>query len=177
MNPRPSDAVLKRIKLMVFDVDGVLTDGKLIYSDTGDTAHAFNVRDGYALVLAPKAGLTIGIISGRHSAQVARRLRELRVSHIHQAVEDKATVLRALCERVGIPPEATSFMGDDVNDLPAMRVAGLSAAPSDAAPEVHRYLAANGGWRLDLPGGHGAARQLVQAVMEAQGRWIGDSDG
>ena len=162
---------LRAVKLVVLDVDGVLTDGRLGYSDDGHHSHAFHVRDGLALVEAHRAGLTVAAISGRRSTEVARRLRELRVSHIEQGSGDKVHSLQRLWGRLSLSGPDTTFMGDDVNDLGAMAECGLAVTVADADPQVRERVAAMGGWVLTRHGGHGAARELIQAVLTAQGRW------
>ncbi|MEW5848883.1 MAG: HAD-IIIA family hydrolase [Myxococcota bacterium] len=176
MTGRPSRERLSAVQLVVFDVDGVLTDGRLHCSASGEITHAFHVRDGLAFMKAFLARFPVAIISGRHSAGVARRLRELRVTHITQGSANKSGSLLSLCDEVGINPQATAFVGDDVNDLPAMREVGLPVCVADAVPEVKSYLAERGGWVLGTPGGAGAGREVLQAVLEARGLWKPELD-
>jgi len=172
---KPDHARLSEVLLVVFDVDGVLTDGRLGVASGGETEHRFHVRDGLAFVKAHLAGLKIGVISGRKSASVGRRLRELRVHQVQQGISDKATALRAMCQRMDVLPRHTAFVGDDVNDLVAMKVAGLGIAPLDAVPEVRAHLEAAGGWVLSTEGGGGCAREVLQAVLTARGLWTDDA--
>ncbi|HET8576242.1 MAG TPA: HAD hydrolase family protein [Methylomirabilota bacterium] len=156
-----------RIRLLVLDVDGVLTDGSLEYSAAGDETKRFFVQDGLALVAARRAGLAIAVISGRASAAVTRRLSELGVSEVHQGVEDKLAALEALLGRLKIQAAEVAVMGDDLPDLPLMKRAGLSLAPADAAPEVRRAA----GWVSRRRGGAGAVRDAVEMLLKARKAW------
>src|SRR5438552_15602958 len=119
------------IKLLLLDVDGVLTDGRLIYGSSGEVTKVFNVRDGHALVVARDAGLDVAIISGRSSPAVRRRMSELGIRDVHQGVRDKVALLGRLCARRHLGPEAVAFMGDDLPDLSLLRLVGLALAPGD----------------------------------------------
>jgi len=155
------------VKLLVFDVDGVLTDGGLIYGPDGEVAKRFDVKDGHGLVLARLAGLPAAILTARVSRIVATRGKELGLCAVEQGHKDKRKGLLALLAQQGVAPEACAYMGDDVNDLPAMALVGLPACPSDAAAEVRqasRFVA-------QRPGGHGAARELAELCLKASGRW------
>lgn len=158
---------LAAIELMVFDVDGVLTQGEIIYADQGAEAKAFDVKDGLGLRVASSAGLRLGIMSGRWSRVVERRARDLLVLDVLQRVGDKAAALRELAQEKGVALERVAFMGDDFNDREAMRLAGVSIAPADAVAEIRKQA----DLVTDAPGGKGAARQAVEAVLQAQGRW------
>jgi 3-deoxy-D-manno-octulosonate 8-phosphate phosphatase (KDO 8-P phosphatase) len=149
------------------DVDGTLTDGTITYSDDGTELRSFHARDGLGIKLLPRAGLVPAIVSGRDSAAVRRRARELGIHEVHQAVGDKVAVVEALCERLGLAPEEVAFVGDDLADLAVMQKAAWSAAPSDADPavlEVATYV-------CRAPGGRGAVREAVEALLGAMGRW------
>ncbi|MBI5498114.1 MAG: phenylphosphate carboxylase subunit delta [Deltaproteobacteria bacterium] len=171
MTQRPAPEQLARVRMLAFDVDGVLTDARLSYDDGGGTAHSFHVRDGLALVRAVKAGLPLAAISGRRAVQVARRLRELRVHQVRQGVDDKDACLRSLCGPRGVDPADVAYIGDDVVDLPVFRIVGVSACPCDADPAVLRFMEAHGGWVIPHKGGRGAVREVVEAILRAQGRW------
>jgi len=158
---------LAKVQLLVFDVDGVLTQGEIIYTDEGAEAKVFDVRDGLGIRVASAAGLGLALMTGRASSVVQRRARDLRVPEVLQRVGDKAAALRKLAEGKGIPLERVAFMGDDLNDLEAMRVAGVSIAPADGAAEVREEA----DLVTDAPGGRGAAREAVEAILRAQGRW------
>jgi len=160
-------ARLKRIELMVFDVDGVLTDGGLFYGPQGEVLKRFDVKDGHGLVMARLVGLKAAILTARTSEIVERRGAELKLSAVMQGQRDKGPALRALCESLGVKLEHTSYMGDDTNDLAPMALAGLAACPGDAVDEVKRAAHAVS----SRPGGKGAARELVEAVLKARGVW------
>jgi len=156
-----------RIKLLVLDVDGVLTDGGLYYGPSGEEVKRFHVHDGLAIVAARRAALGIAVISGRTSAAVAQRMGELGISEVHQGVERKVTVLDALLARLGLDARDAAAMGDDLSDLPLMRRVGLGLAPSNAAPEVRR--AAH--WVSRHRGGDGAVREAIELLLRARKAW------
>ncbi len=158
---------LAAIELMVFDVDGVLIQGEIIYTDQGVEAKAFDAKDGLGLRVASSAGLGLAIMTGRSSRVVERRARDLLILNVLQRVGDKAAALRELAEKKGVALERVAFMGDDFNDREAMRLAGVSIAPADATAEIREQA----DLVTDAPGGKGAARQAVEAVLQAQGRW------
>jgi len=166
---------LEPVRLLVLDVDGVLTDGTLIYDGTGETLKRFSVRDGLALRLLVGTPVEPAIISGRRSEAVAIRCRELgfREELIIQGSRDKASDLEALQEILGIDDAAVAAMGDDLPDLPLLRRAAFAACPADAAPEVaavcHHVCGAEGG--------HGAVREVVELILKAQGRWQKVTEG
>ena len=156
-----------RIRLLVLDVDGVLTDGVLVYGPSGEEIKRFHVRDGLAVQSARRAGVEVAVVSGRASAAVTRRMSELGIVEVHQGIADKAATLRALLGRLGVKAEETAVMGDDLPDLPVMKIAGLALAPSDAAPEVKRAA----GWVSRSPGGHGAVREAVEMLLRSRKVW------
>lgn len=156
-----------RIRLLILDVDGVLTDGGLLYGASGEETKRFHVHDGLALVAARKAGLQVAVLSSRASAAVTRRMTELGVSEVHQGVGDKASALASLCERLGVPTSAIAMMGDDLPDLAAMGRVGLALAPANAVAEVKR--AAH--WVARRRGGDGAVREAVEMLLKARRAW------
>lgn len=156
-----------RIRLLVLDVDGVLTDGGLVYGASGEEAKRFHVRDGLALVAARRAGLYVAVISGRASPAVTRRMAELGVAHVQQGVADKVRALADLMQRLAVSAGEVAVMGDDLQDLPLMRRVGLGLAPGDAVPEVRR--AAH--WRSRRRGGEGAVREAVEMLLRARKAW------
>ena len=156
-----------RIRLLVLDVDGVLTDGGLLYGPSGEESKRFHVHDGLALVAARQAGLQVAVLSSRASAAVARRMVELGVGEVHQGVADKASALDALRERLGLEIAEIAVMGDDLPDLGAMGRAGLALAPANAVPEVKR--AAH--WVARRRGGDGAVREAVEMLLKARRLW------
>jgi 3-deoxy-D-manno-octulosonate 8-phosphate phosphatase (KDO 8-P phosphatase) len=160
------------IRLLAMDVDGVLTDGTILWSAPAGGEEAFetkgfHVHDGLALSVARGTPLQIAWITGRRSAVVERRAQELGVSEVHQGARDKRAVLEALVARVRLATAEVAFMGDDLNDLPAFQAAGLRIAVGDAAPEV----IALADWVAERPGGRGAVREVVETILRAQGRW------
>jgi 3-deoxy-D-manno-octulosonate 8-phosphate phosphatase (KDO 8-P phosphatase) len=156
-----------RIRLLVLDVDGVLTDGGLLFGASGEETKRFHVHDGLALVAARQAGLEIAVLSSRASPAVTRRMAELGVREVHQGVADTAAALDALRERLGLAVGQVAMMGDDLPDLPAMARAGLALAPANAAAEVRR--AAH--WVARRGGGAGAVRDAVEMLLKARRAW------
>ena len=153
-----------RIELVVFDVDGVLTDGHLYFGDDGTEFKAFHVRDGHGFKLLREAGIKVAALSGRRSAAVTRRMDELQVDIFRQGCQYKDQDLTDLLQHFALTGERVAYLGDDVIDLPAMRLAGLPAAVADAHPSV---LAA-ARWVSTLRGGRGAARELCDFIVEAR---------
>ena len=162
----PSRARLRRIRLVILDVDGVLTDGGLYYGPDGEWKR-FHVHDGLALSRAVAAGLAVAIVSSRRSPAVARRCAELALGEVHQGVADKLAVYEALRARHECRDAEIACMGDDLPDLPLLRRAGLAVAPADAVAEVRQ--AAH--WVSRAPGGRGAVRELLEAILRARGAW------
>jgi len=152
---------------MLFDVDGVLTDGRLWYGPEGETLKVFDAHDGHGLKLLLAAGVTVGLVSGRESAAVARRAGELGIAHVAQGVEDKRGAVDALAARLRFPTDEAGFMGDELVDLPAMRRCGFACAPAEA-PDIVR---ANAHYVARAPAGRGAAREVCEFLLRAQGRW------
>ena len=167
MTPAAFNKAAKKIQLLVFDVDGVLTDGGLYYGPEGEAFKRFNVKDGHALVMARLTGLPSAVLTARTSKIVAIRGEELKLAAVMQGQKYKAPGLQALCTSLGFRPEDCAYMGDDTNDLPPMELAGLTACPADAAIEVRQQA----DFVSKLPGGHGAVRDFVERVLKAQGRW------
>jgi 3-deoxy-D-manno-octulosonate 8-phosphate phosphatase (KDO 8-P phosphatase) len=163
---RPSDRAA-RVRLLVLDVDGVLTDGGLYYGPAGEESKRFDAHDGLAMVEARRAGLAIAVISGRRSVAVSRRAAELGIAEVHQGVRDKAAVLDGLMARLGLALAELAVMGDDLPDLPLMRRVGLALAPRNAVAEVRR--AAH--WVSRRPGGGGAVREAVELLLGARRAW------
>lgn len=154
------------IRLACFDVDGTLTDGRLFFDAHGNELKAFHVHDGQGLRLLEDAGIQVALITARHSAIVQARGRELRLRHVHDGVADKLAVLRGLCAQEGFGLECAAYMGDDFPDLACLQSAGLSACPADALPVIRERVH----WTSTLPGGGGAARQLCDLILAAQGK-------
>lgn len=153
------------VRLMIFDVDGVLTDGKLYLSDSGEEIKAFNTLDGHGLKMLKASGVELAIITGRRSRLVELRARNLGIDHLYQGVEDKLTAFAELLARLGLTAEQAAYMGDDVVDLPVMRRCAVAftvpAAPASVKRYSHYVTAAGGG--------EGAAREVCELLMQAQG--------
>lgn len=164
--PKDLRARAAAVRLLALDVDGTLTDGRLIYGDDGSEHKAFHVRDGLGLKLLGDAGVALALVSARSSAAVERRARELGIAHLRLACKDKAAALTELAAGLGLELAATAFMGDDLPDLAAMRLAGFAAAPADAHPEV----LARAHWSSRLAAGRGAVRELCDLLLLAQDR-------
>ena len=158
---------LKNIKLLLLDVDGVMTDGRIIFDSNGIESKFFNVKDGHGIKLLQRAGVEVGIVSGRKSQVVTNRAEELGIERVFQGALDKLVIYRAILKDTGFDHFQVAFKGDDVIDIPVMRLVGFSAAPADAVEEVFPYthfVARNrGGW--------GAVRELCDLILKGQGAW------
>lgn len=150
-----------KIKLLILDVDGVLTDGKIYLSGEGQEFKSFNVRDGSALVRGQREGLKVALISGRLSSAVERRARELNISEVHQGIADKLPLLKELMDRYSCDYEETACMGDDIADLPLFRRVGFSIAVADAHPSVIKAA----DYRTQHRGGEGAVMEIVELLL------------
>jgi 3-deoxy-D-manno-octulosonate 8-phosphate phosphatase (KDO 8-P phosphatase) len=156
-----------RVTLLLLDVDGVLTDGRIVYDADGREVKAFYVRDGHGIKMLQQAGIEVGIVTGRRSTIVEIRARELGIDLVRQGVSDKVAVWRAICRERRLTPEATAYVGDDIQDVPLMRKVGLAAAVADAEPcvlEAADYVAGRSG-------GHGAVRDITDFILHAHGAW------
>jgi 3-deoxy-D-manno-octulosonate 8-phosphate phosphatase (KDO 8-P phosphatase) len=155
----------KKIKLLLLDVDGVLTDGSIILDNQGNELKAFHVRDGHGIKLAQRAGIVIGIITGRSSEVVNRRARELGIDEVHQGAKKKIVVYDALLAKYGLSDEQAAFIGDDIVELAILKRVGFAAAVADADPailsSVHLVT--------KTAGGRGAVREVINLVLAAQG--------
>lgn len=166
IDPRLQE-MAKVIRLLITDVDGVLTDGRIFYNAEGVQSQAFFVRDGYGLRMARQAGLLTAIVTGRLSAAVTHRAKELGITEIHQGAMNKIEVYEMLLQRYDLTDEMVAYVGDDLNDLPVLGRVGLSAAPADADPEVTTRVA----YVTTQVGGRGAVREVIDLILKAQGRW------
>lgn len=155
----------RALKLVIFDVDGIMTDGTLYLADDGQEYKGFNSLDGHGLKMLKSTGVELGIITGRNSQVVVHRARNLGITHLHQGAHDKLLVYRQLLGDLGLGPEQTAFMGDDVVDLPVMRRVGLAIAVP-AAPEL---VKAHSHYVTRREGGRGAVREACEFIMRAQG--------
>lgn len=155
------------IKMIIFDVDGVLTDGTILIDDHGVETKRFHVRDGMAIRMAQQMGLKVAALTSRTTRAVSLRLGELGVDPVLQGATDKAVGLETICRETGVLPEQCAYVGDDLLDLPALLRCGLPVAVADAVEEVKaeaKHVTA-------APGGHGAAREVIEHILKAQGRW------
>jgi 3-deoxy-D-manno-octulosonate 8-phosphate phosphatase (KDO 8-P phosphatase) len=164
---RGAAAGASRIRLFLTDVDGVLTDGGIIYDAAGVESKRFHVRDGHGIKMLGRAGVAVGIITGRSSEAVAVRARELGIGIVRQAARDKVAAWREILAETGIPPAETAYVGDDIVDLPLLRAVGFSAAPSDAEPYVLEAVQ----FVSSRPGGHGAVREIIEFLLRSRGSW------
>lgn len=156
---------IKSIRLIAFDVDGILTDGGLYLSDSGEEFKRFNSLDGHGLKMLKASGVELAIITGRTSRCVELRAKNLGITHLFQGVEDKLGVMQSLLEKLKLVPEAAAYMGDDVVDLPVMRRVGLAISVPNA-PQVVRD---NAHYVSQHNGGNGAVREACELIMSAQG--------
>jgi len=158
---------LKKIKIVLMDVDGVLTDGRIVYDNQGNELKFFDVKDGHGLKLLQRAGYRIGIITGRQSLLVERRAQELGAEFLFQGVKDKAVPFRRILEEQQCREEEIAYIGDDLIDLPVLLRAGVAVAVSDAVDEVK----AAAHYVTSRPGGRGAVREFCDLLLKAAGRW------
>ncbi|MEB3286118.1 MAG: HAD-IIIA family hydrolase [Vampirovibrionales bacterium] len=155
---------MRSIRLIALDVDGVLTQGDIIYTSSGDEIKIFNAKDGLGISLAIRNGLMIAIITARQSSIVDRRAEELGITHVRQGAKNKRQALEALMEELSLTPEQVAYMGDDLPDIPALELAGLACCPQDAAQEVINVCQ----WVSGRNGGRGAVRELVDKLLAAR---------
>ena len=157
----------RALRLVLTDVDGVLTDGTILVLPDGGEAKSFHIRDGLGMVLARRAGLKVGLLSGRTSASVATRAAELRLDVVRQGASDKRAVFEEILREQGLRASEVAYMGDDVNDLSVLSEVGLSAAPKDAPFEVR----AQAFMVTEARGGEGCLREFLEAILKARGQW------
>lgn len=160
-------AKASRIRLLLFDVDGVLTDGVIVMHADGSESKRFHIRDGAAIVWAQRAGLPVGLLSARRSGATEHRAAQLAIRLVSQGIQSKLDGYLQLIRQANVTDEAVAYMGDDLLDLPVLARVGLSAAPADAAPEVRERV----DWVSKAAGGRGAVRELIELVLRAQSRW------
>jgi len=158
---------LSRIKLLLLDVDGVMTDGRIIYLNDGGEAKAFDVKDGHGLKLIQRAGIQVGIITGRQSGIVTRRAAELGIELVYQGAKDKMQPFMEILEKLGLKASEVAYVGDDLVDLPVMRLVGFSVTVADASDDIKPYV--------DLvtsrPGGRGAVREVCDFLLKQSSLW------
>jgi 3-deoxy-D-manno-octulosonate 8-phosphate phosphatase (KDO 8-P phosphatase) len=165
----PADLARKAagIRLLLFDVDGVLTDGRILLHGDGSESKQFSIRDGTGIVWAQRAGIAVGLLSARRSSATTARAAQLGIRIVRQQAGEKLEMYKELLAQERIDDAAVAFMGDDLLDLAVLGRVGLSAAPADAAPEVLARV----DWVSSRAGGDGAARELVETILRAQGQW------
>jgi len=156
-----------RVRMLVLDVDGVLSDGRVTLMDSAEQIKSFNVRDGHGIKMLQRAGVQVAILTGRRSLVVEHRAKELGIVHVIQGSLDKASGMAALCEAASVAWSDCAYMGDDVVDLPAMRGCALSTAPKDA----HQGVLGVVDWVSSANGGQGAVRELAEGLILASGQW------
>ena len=155
----------RQLKLLILDVDGVLTDGKLFFDHQGNEYKSFHARDGHGIKLLRQTGVEVAVISGRNSPSVALRMKNLGIEHVYQGHENKIAAFNELLEKVGITADQAAHVGDDLLDLPLMSRVGLAVAVADANYAVIERAH----WCTALPGGQGAVREVCDLIMQAQG--------
>jgi len=163
----PINAKASKIKLLLFDVDGVLTDGKILLHADGSESKQFDIKDGTGIIWAQRAGLTVGLLSARTSAATGQRAAQLGITLVHQGVASKLESYEQIVDSLLLEDEQVAYMGDDILDLPVLVRVGLSTAPADAVEDVRARVH----WVSSARGGQGAARDLIEVILRAQGRW------
>jgi 3-deoxy-D-manno-octulosonate 8-phosphate phosphatase (KDO 8-P phosphatase) len=161
------DEKLAKIELLLLDVDGILTDGKIRYDENGIETKAFSVTDGHGLKMLSRIGIDVGIVTGRKSPVVDKRASELGITEVHQGALNKLEVVREILIRRKLSPEKVCYMGDDIVDLPVLLQVGLSVSVADAEEDVKKRV----DWVISKNGGAGAVRTLTDALIKAKGRW------
>lgn len=177
MIKKPSEkkliGIASNIRLVIFDVDGVLTDGGIILDNKGNEFKSFNVRDGHGIKMLIRAGVTVAMITGRYSKVVERRARELGIKEVYQRCHDKRIAYRHLIEKYSLDPKEIAYIGDDIVDLPLLKISGFSVSVADADEEAKiasMMITKN-------KGGRGAVREVCDFILKAKGLWEGIVDG
>jgi 3-deoxy-D-manno-octulosonate 8-phosphate phosphatase (KDO 8-P phosphatase) len=158
---------IRQVKLLILDVDGVLTDGQIIIDDAGQESKGFDVKDGHGLKILMRFGIDVVLLTGRRSRVVEHRAADLGIAEVHQGILNKAEAFVEILKRRNMIPEETACVGDDVVDIPLLRRAGFSVAVADAVPEARKiadYVTQHGG-------GRGAVREVCEVILKAQNRW------
>jgi 3-deoxy-D-manno-octulosonate 8-phosphate phosphatase (KDO 8-P phosphatase) len=158
---------LAKIRLLLLDVDGVLTDGRIVFDNNGIETKAFDVKDGHGLKLLQRVGISVGLITGRQSEVTRHRARELAIDIVHQGAKDKLIPYRQILAETGLADEQVAYMGDDVIDLPVLRRVGFAATVADACEEVKPYVH----YVSRHAGGRGAVREICDLILKGSGRW------
>jgi 3-deoxy-D-manno-octulosonate 8-phosphate phosphatase (KDO 8-P phosphatase) len=158
---------IRKVKLLILDVDGVLTDGRIVMDDAGLESKAFDVKDGQGLKILMRSGIDVVLLTGRRSRVVEQRAADLGITEVHQGIRNKTEIFSEILKRRNVSPEEAACVGDDVVDIPLLRRAGFSVAVEDAVPEVRKiadYVTHHGG-------GRGAVREVCEVILKAQNRW------
>ena len=156
-----------KVRLILFDVDGVLTDGKLLVHADGSESKTFDIKDGTGIVWAQRLGLTVGLLSARSSVATAQRAAQLGITLVHQGVQSKLETYNQIADSLMLDDADVAYMGDDILDLPVLARVGLATAPADASADVRSRVH----WVSQAKGGDGAARELIELILRAQNRW------
>lgn len=165
-NPAKLDK-LKYIQLLLLDVDGVLTDGGILFNDDGSETKIFNVKDGLGLKLVMETGIKVGVVTGRKSQALQHRCSDLGIQYIFEGVRDKAKMFEKIIQQTEIAADRTAYIGDDLPDLALMRLVGLSIAVADA----HELVRRKADWTTSAAGGGGAVREVCETILKARGLW------
>ncbi len=160
----PPGSLLRNIQLLLLDVDGVMTDGGIYYSNMGDEFKKFNIQDGYGIVKIQRTGIKVGIITGRVSHIVTRRAEELGISEVYQNLDNKLEVYESIKKKLNLTDRMIAYIGDDEFDLPVLERAGFSATPADAVPAVKKRVH----YVCSRAGGHGAVREVIDLILRYQ---------
>jgi 3-deoxy-D-manno-octulosonate 8-phosphate phosphatase (KDO 8-P phosphatase) len=157
-----------KVKLLILDVDGVMTDGGIVIDDAGLESKHFDVKDGHGLKILMRYAIDVILVTGRKSRVVDHRAADLGITEVHQGIWNKAEVFAGILERRKLVPEETAYIGDDIVDIPLLKRVGFSVAVSDAVPEVRKIA----DYVTDRPGGRGAVREVCEVILKARGLWI-----
>ncbi|MEA3328273.1 MAG: HAD-IIIA family hydrolase [Candidatus Omnitrophota bacterium] len=157
----------KKIKMLVLDVDGVLTDGRIIYNDFGVELKNFNVKDGFGMLLLNRAGIKAAVITAKKSRLLAKRMKEMWISRLYQNAFDKLEAYQDILKRFGLKNENICYIGDDLLDLPLLKRVGLAVGVKDGAEEVKTAVH----YITETKGGKGAVREVIELILKAQGKW------
>ena len=158
---------IRKVRLLILDVDGVMTDGRIIIDDAGLESKHFDVKDGHGLKILMRCNIDVVLVTGRRSRVVEHRAADLGITEVHQGIRNKSEAFAGILERRKLAPEETAYVGDDVVDIPLLKRVGFSVAAADAVPEVRRIA----DYVTNRPGGRGAVREVCEMILKAQGRW------
>ncbi len=167
MNKTEIEAKAAKIEMIVLDNDGVLTDGKVWVDSNGSESKAYNIRDGFGVILGRMSGIIFAIITGIKSKIVESRAERLRIEEVHEGLTEKAEILEGIAEKYNLSLDQIAYMGDDLIDLRVMSIVGLGTCPANAHPEVKNAA----DWISNFDGGRGAVRELVDLILKAKGQW------